>query len=156
MRQPLIGQEQSGARLDVDFPAARTAGAASQKVLLGRRARGYLSAISGLDVHGAGRVDVADVHAAILEAFPPGAAVPLGLVTKCYLGPPFVVHILDLAGYIVQHYRLGETLPPPFESARTLALHPDYVAVEVYEDRLVTIRADGTTGDIARGTGASA
>ncbi len=33
---------------------------------------------------------------------------------------------------------------PPFERARSLALHPSYALVEVYTDKLRAIARDGT------------
>lgn len=75
-------------------------------------------------------------------------ALPVGLVAECFLGPPFRVHTIDLVGEIVHHYQTGETMPPSFERARSLALHPAYVVIEVYADRMVAIRSDGTAVDV--------
>ena len=73
------------------------------------------------------------------------AALPLGLVSKCYLGHPFEVHTLAPDGDILQHFRLGEQLPGPLEGARTHSLSGLYLAVEVYVNRFVCIRPDGST-----------
>jgi len=72
---------------------------------------------------------------------------PLGIVAKCYLGTPYEVHILDLEGQIIQHFQLGESMPSPFEKARSLALHPSYVLVEVYPNCLRCVREDGTVSE---------
>jgi hypothetical protein len=69
---------------------------------------------------------------------------PAGWVSRCHLGEPYEVHVLDAAGCIVQHYRRGEPLPGALESARTLALHPAYAFIEVRRDALHCVRADGT------------
>lgn len=71
--------------------------------------------------------------------------IPLGMVSRCYLGPPFVDHTLSLLGEIVEHYAPTDTMPEPFQSARMLARSDDYVFVEVYANgRLVPVTADGT------------
>ena len=73
------------------------------------------------------------------------AEVPLGIVSKCFLGAPYEVHTLDLSGRcIVQHYKTGEPLPADFEKARALARHNAYAMVEVYASKLLLIAADGT------------
>ncbi|WP_406342761.1 hypothetical protein [Streptomyces sp. NBC_00648] len=64
-------------------------------------------------------------------------AIPVGFVTKCYLGAPFVDHILDLAGSIVQHFAPGTPMPEPFSAGRMLARSGSYLCVEVYGDGLV-------------------
>ncbi|WP_333661357.1 hypothetical protein [Chishuiella changwenlii] len=73
------------------------------------------------------------------------ANLPMGIVAKCFLGHPHEVHTLDLSGsQIVKHYKIGEPLPDAFEKARTLAKHNAYAFVEVYQDKIILIRADGT------------
>ncbi|MFD9795202.1 hypothetical protein ACFWXK_30100 [Streptomyces sp. NPDC059070] len=64
-------------------------------------------------------------------------AVPVGFVTKCFLGPPHVDHILDLSGAIVEHYAPSTPMPEPFGGARMLARSGAYLCVEVYGDGLV-------------------
>lgn len=73
------------------------------------------------------------------------AALPLGLVSRCYLGAPFEVHTVLPDGGILEHYHVGQRLPGQLESGRTHSLSGLYLAVEVYENRLVCIRTDGTT-----------
>lgn len=68
-----------------------------------------------------------------------------GIVAACFLGPPYRVHVLDFAGRIVEHYEAGRSMPDPFERARSLALHPEYLCVEVYGEGMVAIRSDGTS-----------
>lgn len=68
-----------------------------------------------------------------------------GIVSKCFLGEDFVVHILDITGEnIIQHFRRNESMPVDFEQARSLALHVSYLFVEVYQNKLICIRNDGT------------
>jgi hypothetical protein len=81
---------------------------------------------------------------------------PLGFVVRCYLGPEYEVHILDLtATSIVAHYRFGQAMPEPFERARALAVHQSgaalntYALVEVYSDRVVLVAPGGTVSSAA-------
>lgn len=62
---------------------------------------------------------------------------PIGYVAKCWLGPPYVDHVLDLSGAILTHYAPGDVMPPPFADARMLARNGSYACVEVYSDGLV-------------------
>jgi len=128
----------------------RTSDGPGHQALLDRpRSRRYLELAARLDAGTAGEIDVSALAAAVIEAFPVGAALPLGLLSRCYLGAPYEVHILDLAGEIVEHYAAGRPLPAPYAGARHLALHPSYVAIEVYPDRYVCLREDGTATPIS-------
>jgi len=89
-----------------------------------------------------------EVAGRIAAEFPLGGAVPLGLLAKCYLGPPYEVHTLDLTGGIVKHYMRHEPLPDPYAGARRLAEHPAYLAIEVYLDRYVCMREDGSVTEV--------
>ncbi|GAB7074019.1 hypothetical protein [Streptomyces sp. JCM 18897] len=72
-------------------------------------------------------------------------AVPLGLVARCLLGPPYVDHILNLSGVIVRHFAPHTAMPEPFDRARMLARSDGYLYVEVFSDGLtVPVRPDGT------------
>jgi hypothetical protein len=73
------------------------------------------------------------------------AALPVGFVSRCYLGHPFEVHTLTPDGGILEHFRLSQPMPGRLESARKHSLSGRYLSVEVYENRLVCVRADGTT-----------
>lgn len=77
------------------------------------------------------------------------ADLPMGILAKCYLGHPYEVHTLDLsAGQIIKHYSIGEPLPDHFEKARTLAKHNAYLFVEIYKNKLILIREDGTAAKL--------
>jgi hypothetical protein len=112
------------------------------------RSSRYLRNLARLDAPDAAELDASEVIEVIETEFGLGETVPLGCVARCYLGPPYEVHVLDLAGGVVEHYFGSQPLPTPFERARRLALHDAYVAIEVYPDRLVCVRADGTTAEI--------
>ncbi|KUN85783.1 hypothetical protein AQJ66_12565 [Streptomyces bungoensis] len=72
-------------------------------------------------------------------------AVPLGFVARCYLGPPYVDHQLNLFHVIVRHFPPAEPMPEPFSAARMLARSGGYACVEVYEDGLLLpVLDDGT------------
>lgn len=77
------------------------------------------------------------------------ANLPLGILAKCFLGHPHEVHTLDLSAHcIIRHYKIGEPLPGHFEKARTLAKHNAYAFVEVFKDKLILIREDGTAAKL--------
>jgi hypothetical protein len=143
-RRQIISSPQSKA-LSVSgrTPSGRGAAGPSTR----SRTPSYRAAVSRLDSgqitdSSALRELIAEIRAELGEAGLPD--LPTGLVAECFLGPPFRVHTLDLLGEIVTHYEAGKAMPAPFEAARSLALHPAYVLVEVYADHMVAIRADGT------------
>jgi hypothetical protein len=69
---------------------------------------------------------------------------PLGIVAKCYLGEPFEIHTLDIAGCIVTHFQRGEPMPGGLEKARSIGVNPYYAFVEVYATSIRAVRADGS------------
>jgi hypothetical protein len=113
-----------------------------------RRSPQYLRCLARPDAPGANKLDAAEIIESIAAEFGLGESTPIGCLAECYLGPPYQVHVLDLAGGIVEHYHGSQPLPLPFERARRLALHESYVAIEVYTDHLVCLRADGTAVEI--------
>jgi hypothetical protein len=71
--------------------------------------------------------------------------VPVGLFSRCHLGPPYVDHRLDLFGVIVDHYTPADAVPEPFGGARMLVRAGDYALIEVYESgQLLPVLDDGT------------
>ena len=109
-----------------------------------RRSSSYLQRLSEPDIAEADTLDASALVEAIASEFSVAEAIPIGCVAECYLGKPYEVHVLDLAGGIVEHYHVSQSMPMPFERARRLALHDAYIAIEVYHDRLVCLHADGT------------
>jgi hypothetical protein len=74
-----------------------------------------------------------------------GGGILVGLFSKCYLGHPYVDHKMDIAGTIIEHYRLDQNVPPPFAGARSLAASGAYAFIEVYADgEVIPVRNDGT------------
>lgn len=132
-------------------------GSASTKILsdrdiLRKRSEKYLNLIRTMDtellIETRGKKDMmTKIH----EEFGSAqlADLPIGILAKCYLGHPHEVHTLDLSsGQIIKHYIIGELLPEHFEKARTLAKHNAYFFVEVYKDKLILIREDGTAAKL--------
>lgn len=124
-------------------------GAALEARLRQRRSPGYVAAMTTLDA--GAHVDGAAAVQAIADAIRNELgevdvdSLPRGIVSRCRLGPPYEVHTLDCTGAIIRHYKSHESLPPPLESARSLALHPQYAFVEVYGRRLIAVGHDGGT-----------
>jgi hypothetical protein len=75
---------------------------------------------------------------------------PVGIVSQCYLGAPYEVHICDLAGGIIEHFETFRSMPPLYERARALALHQSYVFIEIYPDTLRAVSVDGSVSEIER------
>jgi hypothetical protein len=125
---------------------------ATQDRLRQRRSKNYLAAVTQLDAGGhlCSAQSVEALLESIRQEFPDIAidALPVGIVSKCYLGPPYEVHTLDLSGNIIRHYKVGEGLPALMERARTLAVHPIYAFIEVYSTKLIAVSANGQTAVI--------
>ncbi|MCV7262964.1 hypothetical protein H7J82_08045 [Mycolicibacterium poriferae] len=69
----------------------------------------------------------------------------IGMFAKCYLGPPFVDHKLDLFGSILQHFSPSEDPGYPYSQARGLVRSGSYAFIEIYSDgKIVPILPDGT------------
>jgi hypothetical protein len=134
--------------LDIGAREQFKLGFRSEREILRKRSQRIVKILSSLDAK-----SLTEVHGwqelmdAIAEEYGTAevASVPLGIVAKCFLGAPFEVHILDLSGtQIVRHFKAGEEMPPSFEKARTLAMHNAYAFVEVYSDKIVLVRPDGS------------
>jgi hypothetical protein len=70
---------------------------------------------------------------------------PLGFVARCYLGPPYVDHILDLFHSIQQHFAPGDPMPDPFSQARMLVRTGAYAFVEIYASgTIIPVMSDGS------------
>jgi hypothetical protein len=147
MPRPLIGPQPTDETpfVRVTRPIVSSA-AALEARLREHRSPGYVDAMTGLDA-----ADGAPAVAAIGAEFSDVVtdARPAGLVAKCGLGQTFEVHSLDLEHATAVHVRAGEKLPGGLERARALALHPEYVFVEVYPDGMRAVRADGTVNVVS-------
>lgn len=146
MPQPMINRRTTSAAPTLRPGRVNRSAGGGTRFLTTPRSRRYLEALAGLDPSATvARVDVDDVVARIHKEFDEAwASVPLGIVSRCYLGVPYEVHTLTLDGSILAHYKTGEALPGPLERARSLACAEAYLAIEVYPDRMIFIRTDGT------------
>ena len=137
-------QSRAGASVPHSSPATR---AQLESRLRRKRSAGYLEAVRRLDAgtHLADREALKSLLEEISREFPDLSLdqLPLGILSTCHLGAPYQVHICDLGGEIVEHYETFRPMPAPFESARSLALHPSYAFVEVYADGCRAVSPDG-------------
>ena len=138
--------------LDTNNKQSVSTGFISDRDILKKRSKRYLDTISKLDAKTlTDTKGMEELMNAIQEEFGTAdiASLPLGIVAKCFLGHPHEVHTLDLSGsQIIKHYKIGEALPDDFEKARTLAKHNAYAFVEVYRDKIILIREDGTASKL--------
>ncbi len=138
--------------IEIDKTKSISTGFISDRELLKRRSARYMELISGLDAKTlTDTKGMADLMNTIQEEFGTAdiANLPLGILAKCFLGHPHEVHTLDLSGtLIIKHYKISEPLPEDFEKARILAKHNAYVFVEIYRDKIILIREDGTASKL--------
>jgi len=134
--------------LGIEERSAVSTGFISDRDILKKRSKKYLDLIAQLDHKTLTETKgMGELMKVIQEEFGTAelACLPLGIVAKCFLGHPYEVHILDLScSQIIKHYKTNELMEPDFEKARTVAKHNAYALVEVYKDKLILIREDGT------------
>lgn len=125
---------------------AGTATGAGVRMLTTPRSARYREAIGRLDASASlGVLELAEIADALAREFAERwATVPLGFVAHCHLGPPYEAHTLTIDGQIIEHYERGRALPGRLEAARSLARTDHHLVIEVYPDRLVCVRADGS------------
>jgi hypothetical protein len=134
--------------INTDKKSDLSTGFISDRDILKKRSKKYLDLIAGLDSKTLSDTKgMNQLIKAIQEEFGTVELVslPLGIIAKCFLGHPYEVHTLDLSGsQIIKHYKSSETMEPDFEKARAVAQHNAYAMVEVYKDKIILIREDGT------------
>lgn len=151
MRRPILGLN---TRVDTSLDVAprqqavvRLEGVALEKRLRSKRSSTFVEAMTKLDVSSvtATKEKVQELIDQIASEFPDLAAdqLPLGIVSKCYLGDPYEVHSLDARLQIIDHYKRGEIVPNGMEKARRLAMHPSYAYIEVYMNMLSAVSLSG-------------
>ena len=122
------------------------------RLLRKKRSKEYMDALHRLDagghVHNQHKVN--EIIDAIRNEFPEVeiSGVLLGYVSICYLGRPYEVHTLDMTGQIIEHFKVGQTLPNGLEKARAMAIRGGYSFIEVYVDCCRAISEDGTVSVI--------
>lgn len=159
MPRPMLKTPQNQAQNDNILSATRSNQKQQKmdKMMIDRlfrkpRSDKYMDAIHKLDagghVHNQKQVDnIIDI---IKGEFPEVeiSGVLLGIVAICYLGEPYEVHILDMSGEIIEHYKAGQRLPNGLEKARGIAMRGGYDFIEVYVDCCRAINADGSVAVI--------
>lgn len=157
MPRPIIGApraDKTSSRLvrSTSAQEASLMGPRLKQRLRQKRSAAYVEAIHRIDAgtHQADRASLDSLLQEIANEFPELTIeqVPLGIVSKCYLGAPYQVHICDFRGEIVEHFQTYRPMPPLFERARSLAIHQAYALVEVYTNTLRAIASDGSVSVI--------
>lgn len=117
------------------------------------RSKAYMDAIHRLDAggHVHNQQKVNDIINTIKSELPEVELTGIlqGYVAICYLGRPYEVHTLDIAGGIIEHYKAGQTLPNGLEKARSIAMRGGYDFIEVYVDCCRAISSNGTVSVIS-------
>jgi hypothetical protein len=153
MPRPIIGLSSIAPNLSVGGGAAIDPAAIAKlspgeldRRLLARRSNLYVKAMAALDAgtHQQNRAGLEALLDAIRQEFPEvhPSSQPLGIVARCHL-EHHEVHTLDCVGGILRHFKPAEAMPGLLERARTLALHPAYAFVEVYNGWMRAVRASG-------------
>ena len=159
MARPILGTPQAAKISTSGVTPATTArstlqGPRLQQRLREKRSTKFVQAMTRLDAgtHHGDRTALDSLLEAISSEFPELGIeqLPVGIVSQCYLGAPYEVHICDLKGGIIEHFETFRPMPPLFERGRSLSLHPSYVFVEVYPDTLRAVSLDGSVSVIER------
>jgi len=160
MPRPIVGIPLAANRTTLGTPASRSSvsgalqGPKLQQYLRKQRSKTYVESIAHLDAgtHHENQAGLDSLLQAISDEFPELGIEqrPLGIVSKCYLGPPYEVHICDLSGSIIEHFQTYRPMPPLFERARSLAQHSSYAFIEVYADTLRAVAQDGSVAVIEK------
>lgn len=118
------------------------------------RSRSYIEVMTRLDAgtHHHDRAALKVLIDAISNEFPDLGVEhsPIGIVSQCYLGTPYEVHICDLIGEIIEHFETFRSMPPLYERGRALALHPSYAFIEIYRESLRAVSPDGSVAVIEK------
>lgn len=142
-------RDAAGRQLDLSAGTAGAIGDATTREELRNRAAvrssELMQAIAALDTQ-ASAVASAEVMEWIQQAYDErrGGRL-LGLFGMCYLGVPYVDHIMTVQGMICEHFAAADSVPAPYAQARGLAQSPSYAFIEIYSDgSVVPVRPDGS------------
>lgn len=123
------------------------------RLLRKTRSKEYMEALHNLDAggHVHNQEKVNEIINTIKGEFPEVElnGILIGYVAICYLGKPYEVHTLDIAGGIIEHYKAGQTLPYGLEKARGIAIRGGYDFIEVYVDCCRAISSNGAVSVIS-------
>lgn len=72
--------------------------------------------------------------------------IPDRIISKCYLGPEFECHLIDLkSGQIIQHFKFSEIIPGMDERVRDMVVNnDDYEFIELFENHQNIVHSDGS------------
>ena len=122
------------------------------RLLRKTRSKEYMEAMHKLDAggHVHNQAKVNEIIDIIRQEFPEVqlAGILLGFVSICYLGRPYEVHVLDIAGGIIEHYVSGQPMPGGLEKARAIAMRGGYDFIEVYADCCRCVSSNGSVSVI--------
>ncbi len=159
MPRPILGTKESvtialSSSTPLTAPRSTLQGPRLQQRLRQTRSRAYLESMACLDAgtHNADRPALEALIGGISHEFPELGIEqrPVGIVSRCWLGAPYEVHICDLTGGIVQHFETFRSMPVAYERSRMLAIHPAYAFVEIYPDKMRAIAIDGSVSVIEK------
>ncbi|OUS69492.1 hypothetical protein B1748_31380 [Paenibacillus sp. MY03] len=156
LRRPILGTK-AGVETNLSAsvrirPTEELIGLALEKRLRQKRSTAYTEAMTKLDAGGVvcHSETVRELIQTISNEFPElkPHQFPIGIISKCYLGSPYEVHVLDTALEIVEHYKVGQSLPSGMEKGRALALHPGYLYIEIFSNSICAVSKSGNTSII--------
>ncbi|MCI9628923.1 MAG: hypothetical protein HFJ64_06875 [Eggerthellaceae bacterium] len=78
-----------------------------------------------------------------LGALDTNLGIPVGIISKCYLGDPYEVHSLDVENSVIEHYVQGQPMPGILENYRGMAMKGSYEFIEVYTTCICAVRSNG-------------
>jgi hypothetical protein len=161
MPRPILGNRQNqqiGGGLSLERKnEARTSSRQLSKLELDRllrkpRSREYMEAMRKLDIgsHTHNDAQRDEIIRILQNEFPEVelGGILEGIIAKCYIGPEYDVHSINISGGIIHHFQKNESKPPELARARALAARGTYEFIEVYHDCCRCVSADGTVAVI--------
>ena len=161
MPRPILGNRQNqqmGSGLSLEKKnEPRTASRQMSKLELDRllrkpRSKEYMEAMRRLDTGSHARSDAQrdEIMRILQEEFPEVklGGILEGIIAKCYIGPEYDVHSINISGGIIHHFQKNESMPPELAKARALAARGTYEFIEVYHDCCRCVSADGSVAVI--------
>lgn len=148
-RKVILNSAPSPVASQVQNVSGNVAGFVSATELSRRRRQardpGLLEAVKRLDAEPSREAQLKILNWLQQEYDARGGGPLIGLFSRCYLGAPYVDHMLNLLGQICEHYSMNESPQGPYVGARALARNLAYAYVEVYADgAVIPVRIDGT------------
>lgn len=118
-----------------------------ERILRKNRSAAYIETVTKLDATGVqlNKEAIEELIQSMRNEFPELIDIqqPLGIVSKCYLGEPYEVHLLDTQLQIIEHFKRGIALPNGMEKSRMLAMNPNYEFIEVFTSYLCAVKRNG-------------